>query len=68
MGSGDYVSMLVREGAEEVGGDWRRRGGAVRGRLQPGVLREGSAIYDSLFPDRIVVGAEGASVVEVMRG
>jgi UDPglucose 6-dehydrogenase len=62
-GSGDYVSMLVREGAEEFGN------GHVEYRVvsNPEFLREGSAVYDSLFPDRIVLGADGRDALDTMR-
>jgi len=33
----------------------------------PGFLREGSAIDDSLYPDRIVVGAEGEATLSTLR-
>ena len=64
VGSGDYVSMLVREGAQEVGGD---REVPYRVVSNPEFLREGSAVYDSLFPDRIVLGAEKRDALDTMR-
>ncbi len=63
VGSGDYVSMLVREGIEEVGGE----GAGFRVVSNPEFLREGSALYDSLFPDRIVVGTDSREALDVLR-
>jgi len=65
VGSGDYVSMLVRDGLEEAGGGEEATLFLVVS--NPEFLREGSAIYDSLFPDRIVVGADSRDALDTMR-
>ncbi len=68
VGSGDYVSMLIREGLEEVVGE-EADGGEANFLVasNPEFLREGSAIYDSLFPDRIVVGADSREAIDTLR-
>ena len=66
VGCGNLVETLVREGIRES------NAGKVRD-IQFGVasnpefLREGSAIHDSLYPDRIVVGAEDLRTLQAMR-
>jgi UDPglucose 6-dehydrogenase len=69
VGSGDYVSMLIREGLEEAGGEYTDAGGTAPFLVasNPEFMREGSAIYDSLFPDRIVVGSESREALEILR-
>ena len=63
VGSGDYVSMSIRDGAEEAGGGEA----SFLVVSNPEFLREGSAVYDTLFPDRIVVGAESREALDLMR-
>lgn len=67
VGSGDYVSMLVEEGMDEsAGGETGERADFLVV-SNPEFLREGSAVYDSFFPDRIVLGAESREALDVMR-
>jgi UDPglucose 6-dehydrogenase len=66
VGSGNLVETLVREGIEEARPEERTR---IRFGVasNPEFLREGSAIADSLYPDRIVTGAADEETLAVMR-
>jgi UDPglucose 6-dehydrogenase len=66
VGSGNLVEALVREGIRESHpGDSKRVHFGVAS--NPEFLREGSAIADSLYPDRIVLGAEDECTMTLLR-
>jgi UDPglucose 6-dehydrogenase len=68
VGSGDYVSMLIREGlGEGAGEEAAAEPEAFVVASNPEFLREGSAVYDSLFADRIVVGADSREALDALR-
>src|SRR5919112_5949947 len=66
IGSGDYVSTLIQEGLEEAEGRKAREASFLVA-SNPEFLREGSACYDSFFPDRIVVGANSREAMDTLR-
>jgi UDPglucose 6-dehydrogenase len=66
VGSGNLVETLLREGMEEARpGEARQVQCAVVS--NPEFLREGSAVTDSLYPDRIVIGATDSRALAIMR-
>jgi len=64
IGSGNLVESLIRDGSAAASVDPAAiRFGVVS---NPEFLQEGSAIANSLYPDRIVVGAENAEMFALM--
>jgi UDPglucose 6-dehydrogenase len=65
IGSGDWVKMLVMDG---VAAQKEPPTTAVKFDVvsNPEFLREGSAIYDTLNPDRIVLGSENQTAIDLM--
>lgn len=64
IGSGNWVESLVQEAYATRNGQKPQGQFAVAS--NPEFLREGSAIHDSLYPDRVVVGAEDQRALEVL--
>src|SRR5215469_6009246 len=64
IGSGNWVGALVREAFEQRHG--RKANGGFAVASNPEFLREGSALHDSLYPDRVVVGADEPQTAEVL--
>ena len=66
VGCGNLVETLVREGIDEAHPEKRRdiRFGVAS---NPEFLREGNAVADSLYPDRIVVGAGDWQTLQIMQ-
>lgn len=64
IGSGNWVEAHVRHAYQETHG---RSNGNFAVASNPEFLREGSALHDSFYPDRIVVGADHPKAFEILR-
>jgi UDPglucose 6-dehydrogenase len=64
IGSGNWVGSLVRESYEQAHG--RRAGRRFAVASNPEFLREGTALADSLYADRVVVGSDDARALEAL--
>ncbi len=64
IGCGNWVESLVRESFEAHNGE--RPKGRFSVASNPEFLREGSALHDSLYPDRVVVGSDDPRALECL--
>lgn len=64
IGSGNWVDALVRDACLLCNDG--ESDGNFSVASNPEFLREGSAIFDALYPDRIVVGAEDRRAIDVL--
>ena len=64
IGSGDWVRMIVLDGNKESGSEIEPVFDVVS---NPEFLREGSAVYDTFNPDRIVLGGNSDKAISMMQ-
>ncbi len=64
IGSGDWVRMIVLDGNKESGNNIEPQFDVVS---NPEFLREGSAVYDTFNPDRIVLGGNSDKAIAIMQ-
>ena len=64
IGSGDWVRMLILDGNKEAGSNVEPVFDVVS---NPEFLREGSAVYDTFNPDRIVLGGNSDKAISMMQ-
>jgi UDPglucose 6-dehydrogenase len=65
IGSGNWVESIIRDSYQAHHG--RLPGNTFTVASNPEFLREGSAIHDSLYPDRIVIGVDDSRGVHTLQ-
>lgn len=69
IGSGNWVEMLINEGVkanEKICSSANKNHPKFWVVSNPEFLREGSAIYDTLYPDRIVIGTDNDKALSIL--
>ncbi len=64
IGSANWVDTVVRDSYEEARGS--KADGVFAVASNPEFLREGSALHDTLYPDRVVLGSDNPKALEVL--
>ncbi len=64
IGSGNWVSTLLRDGYTHSKG--HKPDGNYAIASNPEFLRQGQAVFDTLYPDRIVVGSEDPKAIDIL--
>jgi UDPglucose 6-dehydrogenase len=66
IGSGNWVDAILRDAYVRHHPDGPAPADVFAVASNPEFLREGSAIHDTLFPDRVVIGADNGRALEIL--